>query len=364
MAIRMLGLFMILPVFVVFAEQYDYANKFLIGLAIGIYGLTQGILQIPFGYLSDKFGRKTLIIIGLIIFIIGSLIAALSNNIYYVILGRFIAGAGAVASVIMAYVADVITPNNRAKANAGIGAGVGFSFMLALVIGPIIASYFNLSGIFYFTAILGIFAIIVVFSLPNLPKKQKYNFSLANLKSVLDIKLNSFYISIFILHFILTSIFLIVPKFLTSNISLSYLIVLITSFILIIPLLIITERKKLHKNIIIFSLLLIMLSQLFLILQNGYLALILLLIIFFMGFNLIEAITPSIISKITDNNYKNKKGLVMGCYTTFQFLGVFSGGIISGYINQNFSQNYIFIINIILIIFWLHIISRRKIWRE
>jgi MFS family permease len=181
MATRMLGLFMILPVFAVLASSYESSNAFLIGLAIGIYGLTQAILQIPFGYLSDKFGRKPLLIIGLIIFAIGGLISAIGSeneNIYLIIIGRFIAGAGAIASVLMAYVADVVSPKSRSKANAFLGMQIGVAFMVAIAIAPVFSEYFNLSGIFYLTTALSDFCFNNgVFLTKNAKKTQLSTFN-------------------------------------------------------------------------------------------------------------------------------------------------------------------------------------------
>jgi MFS family permease len=363
MAIRMLGLFMIFPVFAILGADYLYANEFLIGVAIGAYGLTQGFLQIPFGYLSDKFGRKPLIIFGLITFTIGSLIAAISENIYLVILGRLIAGSGAIASVLMAFVADVVSVNNRSKANAMIGMQIGIAFMLALIIGPIMANYFGLSGIFYLAAILAILSLFIIPTLPQV-KTSNYSFSLSSIKTILTAKLLSFDLSIFLLHFILTSIFVIVPRFLTENITFSYLIVLGVSFIIMLPFIIIAEKKKQHKNILLFALLLLLISQIILFNSQDYYILITLLIIFFIGFNLVESLMPSIIAKNADAYHLGKRGLIMGVYSSAQFFGAFSGGLITGYLMHNLNMEIIIIYNIILIILWMIMIFRRQIWQE
>jgi MFS family permease len=368
MATRMLGLFMILPVFAIFASNYPHSNSFLIGLAIGIYGLTQAILQIPFGYLSDRFGRKPLLIIGLVIFAIGGVISAIGSqneNIHMVIIGRFIAGAGAIASVLMAFVADVVSPTHRSKANAFLGVQIGVAFMLAITLGPLVAEYFNLSGIFYLTSILALFALIMVFFLPASHTHSTYSLSFANIKHILNAKLVSLDISIFLLHFILTAIFLSIPWQLADlNNSLTYGIIFIISFALMIPCIIIAEKNNKHKSILLLAIILLFISQVALYFQFSPMIVAILLIVFFIGFNIVESLTPSIIAKWSDTYAPQKRGLIMSFYSTSQFLGAFSGGIIAGLLHYNMGETAIFVLNSILIVIWFLMIFRRKIWQE
>jgi MFS family permease len=368
MATRMLGLFMILPVFAVLASDYENSNAFLIGLAIGIYGLTQAILQIPFGYLSDKFGRKPPLIIGLMIFAIGGFISAIGSeneNIYLIIIGRFIAGAGAIASVLMAYVADVVSPKSRSKANAFLGMQIGVAFMLAIAIAPIFSEYFNLRGIFYLTTVLSVFALIMVFFLPKTQKKPSYQLSIKSVKQILTQKLITLDFSIFLLHFILTAIFISIPFQLENlNNSTTYLIVFISSFAIMLPFIIIAEKKNKHRSILLLAIVLLFFSQISLYFGLSPIFVAIILAVFFIGFNLIESLTPSIIARWADKNAPEKRGLIMSFYSTSQFLGAFSGGIIAGFLQHNFNNNLIFALNSALIIIWFLMISRRKIWQE
>ncbi len=364
MMIRMLGLFMILPVFAVLGYEYQYANEFLIGVAVGIYGLTQGLLQIPFGYLSDKYGRTPLLLIGLVLFAVGSFMSAMSDHMYVVIMGRFIAGMGAIASVIMAFVTDVIPDERRAKTYAFFGLLVGVAFMLAMIISPIIADNVGLSGVFYLIGVLALIALGLVLSLDNTPSTMQYTLSTQTILSLLTPRLVSFDMSIFSLHFVLTSLFIIAPTLLTQDVALSYLLMFVISFILMLPGVIIAQKYAQFKRIMQFAIITMVASQYLLIGTSSHLLLIVFLTLFFIGFNLIEALTPTLVAKDIEQHHKGKRGLVMGIYTTSQFFGGFFGGIIAGSIAYFFGANNIFIANIIVMGIWLIIISRRSIWQE
>ncbi|MEX9624795.1 MFS transporter, partial [Proteus mirabilis] len=167
-SLRMLGMFMVLPVLTTYGLQLQHATESLIGLAIGIYGLTQAIFQIPFGFFSDKFGRKSMIVFGLIIFIVGSLIAALSDSIYGIIIGRALQGAGAISAAVMALLSDLTREQNRTKAMAFIGISFGITFALALVLGPILTHIFGLQGLFWGIALLAFGGIMItLITVPN-----------------------------------------------------------------------------------------------------------------------------------------------------------------------------------------------------
>ena len=258
-ALRMLGLFMILPVLSLFAEQLAGSTPLLIGLAISIYGLTQALLQIPFGLMSDRFGRKKIIIIGLILFASGSIIAALSNTIYGVLFGRALQGSGAIAAAIMALVADLTQEAHRTKAMATIGISIGVSFGIAITLGPIIAGYIGIQGIFWLTAGLATLAILVVaFIVPN-PQQSKIHPDAELIPSqfgkvLKDINLLRLDYGIFILHLILTASFVIVPLLIRDAGLLPeqhwqiYLPVLLVSFIAIIPFIILAEKKTKNER--------------------------------------------------------------------------------------------------------------------
>lgn len=369
MATRMLGLFMIFPIFSIYAQNYTNSTNFLIGLAVGIYGLTQAIFQIPFGYLSDKYGRKTLLIIGLIIFLIGSIIAANTNDIINVIIGRALQGAGAISAVLMAFLADFVSEKNRTKANAFVGIQIGVAFSLSLLIGPIIASNFGLSGVFWIIALLSIVAIIIVFTLPTSNIKAQYNLSANNIKDLLHSRLLKLDISIFFLHFILTSIFVVLPVILQKNNIINidnnwtlYLPVILTSFILMIPMIIAAEKYQKISLVFISAILLIIISQiLFYYLENNinYLLVFIILSILFSAFNTLEALLPSLIAK---NAQDEKRGLAMGIFSTSQFLGSFAGGSFAGMFFHNFGANSVFLLTLFIAIIWLTIGGQK--WQE
>ena len=217
MATRMLGLFMIFPIFSVYADQYTNTTPYLIGVAIGIYGLTQALLQIPFGYLSDKYGRKPMLVVGLIIFFAGSVVAAQSSDIIGVVIGRALQGAGAISAVLMAFLADFVSPNQRSKANAFVGVQIGAAFMLSLIIGPLVSVNLGISGLFWVIASLSIVALIIVATLPHVTPKEQYSLSVANIKQVLNADLLRLDFSVFSLHLILTCAFIAMPIFLVEN---------------------------------------------------------------------------------------------------------------------------------------------------
>ncbi len=352
-ALRMLGLFMILPVLSLFAEQMEGATPVLIGLAISVYGLTQAILQIPFGLLSDRFGRKKIIILGLILFSAGSVVAATSTTIYGVLLGRAIQGSGAIAAAIMALVADLTQEVHRTKAMATIGASIGISFGVAITLGPIVAGYIGVSGIFWLTAILAILAILVVlFIVPN-PKKSIVHrdaelipnqfFKVLKTPDLLRLDYG-----IFILHLCLTASFVVLPLLIrdaglvAEDHWMIYLPVLVTSMLVIVPFIIIAEKKRKMKPIFVGAVITLMLADLglFQFYDNLY-GLIGFLWLFFCGFNLLEATLPSLISKTAPADLK---GTAMGAYSSAQFLGAFAGGATGGWLYGEFGAEAVFLL--------------------
>ncbi len=353
----MLGLFMLFPVMSVYASGYENSTPFLIGMAIGIYGLTQAFFQIPFGYLSDRFGRKPLLIAGLLIFFLGSIIAANTENIIFVVIGRAFQGGGAISAVLMAFLADSVSEDNRAKANAFVGFQIGVAFMLSLIIGPIITSKIGLSGLFWSIGLLSIVAMLIVFSLKQSKPINYYRLSIGAFKETLSRELVTLDFSVFSLHLILASGFIVMPLLIMKNQIVSmadnwqlYLPAVLFSFIGMVPLIIISERFKKTKYILLLSILLLIISQIvFFISDLNFSAFLITLTIFFVAFNSIEAILPSLLSKTAS---PSKRGLAMGIFSTSQFLGTFIGGAIGGLIYDIYDLNSVFLFTIFVAIIW------------
>ena len=357
MSVRMLGLFMLFPVMSVYASGYENSTPFLIGMAIGIYGLTQAFFQIPFGYLSDRFGRKPLLIAGLLIFFLGSIIAANTENIIFVVIGRAFQGGGAISAVLMAFLADSVSEDNRAKANAFVGFQIGVAFMLSLIIGPIITSKIGLSGLFWSIGLLSIVAMLIVFSLKQSKPINYYRLSVGAFKETLSRELVTLDFSVFSLHLILASGFIVMPLLIMKNQIISmadnwqlYLPAVLFSFIGMVPLIIISEKFKKTKYILLLSILLLIISQIvFFISDLNFSAFLITLTIFFVAFNSIEAILPSLLSKTAS---PSKRGLAMGIFSTSQFLGTFIGGAIGGLIYDIYDLNSVFLFTIFVAIIW------------
>ncbi|CAC9589307.1 Major facilitator family transporter [uncultured Gammaproteobacteria bacterium] len=367
MATRLFGLFMIFPVFSVYAVQYENTTPYLIGLAIGIYGLTQALLQIPFGYLSDQFGRKPLLVVGLVFFFIGSVVAANSTDIIHVVIGRALQGSGAISAVLMAFLADFVAEDQRSKANAFVGMQIGLAFMLSLLIGPLITINLGISGLFWVIAGLSIVALIIVTTLPYVKPHAQYSLSIPNIKQVLTAKLLKLDFSIFTLHLILTCTFIVMPVLLVENNIVAtdlkdnwsiYLPVMLLSFVGMLPIIILAEKFKKHKIMILTAITIMAVSQiLFYQTTLTYTTFLVLLTLFFIAFNAMEAMLPSLISKIAT---KDKRGLAMGLYSTSQFLGAFVGGVFGGWIYNIYDLNSVFLLTTLMAIIWLGVMLTMK----
>jgi MFS family permease len=360
-ALRMLGLFMILPVLPLFAEQLEGSTPALIGLAMGIYGLPQVLLQIPFGLLSDKFGRKKIILIGLSLFFIGSVIAALSSTIYGVLIGRAFQGAGAVSAVVMALVADLTQEVHRTKAMAMIGASIGASFGIGMVAGPIISGFGGVQMVFAATAVLTLLAMLsVLYVVPN-PQKSKLHRdaefvpkqAMSALKNPDLLRLDY---GIFVQHLLLMAIFVVVPS-LMRQAGLQagqewqvYLPVFATSMAVMIPFIILAEKKRKMKAVFLGSVAVLALSTLGLsFLHDDLISIISLLWVFFCGFNLLEATLPSLISKTAPADLK---GTAMGAYSSSQFMGLFLGGALGGWFNGRYGVTAVFLFCAVMAFSW------------
>ena len=362
-SVRLLGLFMIYPVFAVYAKELSGSTPYKIGLALGIYGLSQALLQIPFGVLSDKIGRKVLIIAGLALFGIGSAVAAVSTSIDGVIFGRLLQGSGAAGSVILALVADLTSEENRTKAMAIVGVTIGLSFMVALVAGPIVASFAGVQGIFWlmvFLALLGI--AITQFVVPDphgLHVHRDAEAVPAMLASVLkDRELLRLDFGTLVLNAMLTASFLVVPAQLhqalgvtTHNQWIVYLPVLVVSLLVTVPAIIAAERNRLMKTVFVGAVAALAASQILLVLaaQNVY-ALLAALTIFFTGFNIMAATLPSLVTKTAPID---ARGTASGVYSSAQFLGVFLGGVIGGWVHQRTGSTGVFVLTTVLALIWL-----------
>ena len=357
MGVRMLGLFMLFPVMSVYAGDYESATPFLIGIAIGIYGLTQAIFQIPFGYLSDRFGRKPILLVGLLVFLFGSIMAANTSNIIIVVIGRAFQGGGAISAVLMAFLADSVSEENRAKANAFVGFQIGVAFMLSLLIGPIISSRVGLSGLFWVIALLSLIAMLIVLSLKHTKSITYYKLSLKAFKENFTKELLALDFSIFSLHLILAAGFIVMPLLIMENQIVSmldnwqlYLPAVLLSFLGMIPLIIISEKFKKTKYILLISILLLISSQIiFISLNLNFKVFLITLTIFFVAFNTVEALLPSLLSRTASSS---KRGLAMGIFSTSQFLGTFIGGAIGGFIYDIYNLNSVFLFTIFVAIIW------------
>ncbi len=360
-ALRMLGLFLIMPVLSLFAEQLEGSTPALIGLSIGIYGISQSILQIPFGLMSDRFGRKKIIISGLIIFLIGSVVAALSTTIYGVLLGRAIQGSGAIAAPIMALVADLTQEVHRTKAMALIGLSIGVSFGVAITAGPIIGGLIGVHGIFWLIAGLSFIAIFVVRFLVPDPQKSKMHrdaelvpsqfFNI--LKNTELLRLNY---GIFVLHAMLTASFVVLPLLMRDAGLVPaehwkvYLPVFVVSMAAIIPFVIVAEKKRKMKAVFIGAIATLVLADLGLMqFSSSLIGIIGFLWLFFTGFNLLEATLPSLVSKTAPGDLR---GTAMGVYSTSQFLGAGMGGGIGGWCYGQMGASGVFLFCAIAAFTW------------
>ena len=339
-ALRMIGLFMIVPVFSVYGDNYAHATPFLIGLAVGIYGLGQAIFQIPMSLAADKFPRKPIIFLGLILFALGGIIAANATDIYEVIIGRALAGSGAVSAVLMALLADVTREEMRTKAMATMGLTIATSIMLAFAFGPLLVGSLGISGLFWLTAGFAVLAMLLLLFVPTPLRVLKHNLDNKSigqqLAEVLKIgDLNRLHIGIFALHLTMTAIFVILPHQLNEVMGLSvrqqglvYLPLLFIGFAVALPFIIIAEKKRKMRQVFLgaIALMTVALALLALGSQVGV-GIILGLLLYFMGFNLLEATIPSWISKRAP---VANKATAMGLNSSSQFFGAFVGGAMGG----------------------------------
>jgi MFS family permease len=359
----MLGLFMVLPVLAVATSDYSGFSPLTLGFALGAYGLTQALLQIPLGVLSDRIGRTSVIIGGLLLFIIGSIVAALADNMLGLILGRALQGTGAIASTLMALVTDLTSEQNRSKAMAAIGGSIGFSFILAMILGPILTINMGLSGVFWVTAFLGAIGVgIVIFLIPRTVVSHHNREVIADVKQISRLLRDGTLLrlnwGIFALHFALMAAFVAVPMIFSTELSIKdselplvYLALLGGGFFIMLPIMILGEKYKLQRLTFLGAVAVMAGATLFLGFERNPLSTPLLLLVFFTAFNLLEATLPSWLSK---SSPVGNRGTAMGIYSTSQFLGSFAGGVLGGWSLQEIGIDGLFIvISFVLFVWWV-----------
>ena len=358
-ALRMLGLFLILPVFAVHARTIPGGDDLtLVGIALGAYGLTQAMFQIPFGMASDAFGRKRVIVFGLLLFAAGSAVAALSTDIWWVIGGRVLQGAGAISAAVTALAADLTREQHRTKVMAMIGSSIGLVFAISLVAAPVLYAAIGMSGLFWMTAALAIAAIGLVTHVvppaPPLPPGPKPPFR----DVLLDTQLLRLNFGIFTLHMVQMAMFVVVPGLLIRYGGLPlashwkvYLPAVLASFVLMVPAIIFAEKRNKVRPVFVSAIGLLLATLLvmwlgstnFTVVAGGLLS-------FFVAFNILEAMLPSMISRIAP---PRAKGAALGVYNTTQALGLFVGGFLGGWLVKNFDAGAVFIFDAVTVALWL-----------
>jgi len=364
-ALRMLGLFMILPVFSLAADQYTGSTPLLIGLAIGAYGLTQALFQIPFGMLSDRIGRKKVITAGLLLFAAGSVVAATAHSIEMVILGRLLQGSGAISAAVMALTADLTRDEHRTKAMASIGISIGLSFSVALASGAALEHWIGLSGIFWATAAFALVGIAVLHLWVPSPTRCLSHQDMEPvpqqfIKVVRNPDIMRLVLSIMMLHLLLTISFYALPISLfeqglaKEQHAMAYLPVLILAFIAMVPFIIIAEKYRKMRPVFIGAVVTLGLVQVaWALFTSSATGILIGLWLFFTAFNILEASLPSLMSKLSP---LENKGTALGIYSTAQFLGAFIGGAAGGFLFGQFGVTGVFIAGACITLVWLFFI--------
>ncbi len=342
-SLRMFGLFMLLPVLAVYADELSGTTPLLLGLALGIYGLTQAIFQIPFGMLSDRMGRKKIISCGLIIFAAGSILAALADSIQWLIIGRAVQGAGAISAAVLALNADLTRNEQRTKSMAIIGMSIGFTFLMSLIFAPVLHGIIGIDGVFWLIAGLALLAILVLYQVvPNVPlgteSKQYIPLQSQFSNTLKNRPLMQLNLGILVLHLVLTALFLVLPNLLITHSGLPlsahwklYAPILLLSVVGMIPFVIASSKPNLVKTIYRLAILLLLITLVMLVMLAIFTPslhwLLILMTLFFSAFNALESLLPSLVSQLAA---ADSKGTAMGIYSTFQFSGIFLGGLVGG----------------------------------
>ncbi|WP_109479284.1 MFS transporter [Paraburkholderia sp. C35] len=363
-ALRMLGLFMIMPVFSIYAKTIPGGdNVLLVGIALGAYGVTQSLLYIFYGWVSDMIGRKPVIVAGLLIFALGSFVAAFAHDMTWIIVGRVIQGMGAVSSAVIAFIADLTAEEHRTKAMAMVGGSIGVSFAVAIVGAPIVFHYLGMSGLFTLVGIFSILAIgVVLWVVPDAPKPVHVP---APFHEVLHNKeLLRLNFGVLVLHATQTALFLVVPRILEAGgLPVAshwkiYLPVMGLAFVMMVPAIIVAEKRGKMKAVLLSAIGLILIGQLLLgVAPHTIMSVAAILFIYFLGFNILEASQPSLVSKLAPGT---RKGAAAGVYNTTQSIGLAMGGVIGGWLLKVDGQSAVFFACSGLVACWLIIAASMK----
>ncbi|HEY4801006.1 MAG TPA: MFS transporter [Paraburkholderia sp.] len=364
-ALRMLGLFMIMPVFSVYAKTIPGGdNLLLVGIALGAYGVTQSLLYIFYGWVSDMVGRKPVIATGLVIFAIGSFVAAGAHDMVWIIVGRVIQGMGAVSSAVLAFIADLTAEEHRTKAMAMVGGSIGLSFAVAIVGAPIVFHWVGMSGLFALVGVFSILAVgVVIWVVPDAPRKPVH--VPAPFAEVLhNVELLRLNFGVLVLHATQTALFLVVPRLLVdAGLPVAshwkiYLPVMGLSFVMMVPAIIAAEKRGKMKAVVVSAIGLILIGQLLLgSLAHTLVIVSAVLFVYFLGFNILEASQPSLVSKLAPGN---RKGAATGVYNTTQSIGLALGGVVGGWLLKHDGASAVFYACSGLVLCWLIIAANMK----
>ncbi|MEY3090166.1 MAG: hypothetical protein RL113_482 [Pseudomonadota bacterium] len=363
-ALRFFGLFIVLPVLSIYALDMDGATPFLAGLVVGGYALTQAAFQVPFGLMSDKIGRKKTLLFGLLIFIAGSVIAALSDHIYMLLIGRFLQGAGAIGSVVSAMVADLVKEEQRAHAMALLGGTIALSFAAAMIIAPIVGGHWGIDKLFWLTAILSVFSIGVLFTAVPQPPKIVHSYAEEESKMIevfKDKSLTRMYITFLFHSSIMTMAFFIIPVVMTHAVNEGgfgwekaelwkvYFPAMIFGFLAMAPAAIFGEKYGKGKQVFMVSVVAIFLAFLAMGFATSPWVFVVGVVLFFIGFNMFEPLLQSFVAKFAK---VHQKGAALGVANTFAYTGIFLGGLLAGWIMQHYDRSVLAMVVAVLSIFW------------